>query len=168
MSKYRNDLSSEYVNSILSYNPESWDFTWKVDRGRRWKSGKLAGSLNKSNGYRNITISGKDYKAHRLAWLLYYGLYPKNMIDHINWNRADNRIVNLREATCSQNSQNNNQKVGKSGERHITVAKYGKFQVRIKENGKLKHFGYYQTIEQAILVRDCESLRIKGDFMPKS
>lgn len=72
-------------------------------------SGKVAGSVCKSNktgGHRNIRILGKSFYAHRLAWFLYYGVWPKYQIDHINHNRDDNRLENLREVSSQDQNKN--------------------------------------------------------------
>ena len=100
-------LTAEYLRKILDYNPKTGEFHWKVNRGFV-SSGSKAGRLSKY-GYLRINISKKEYKAHRLAWLYYYGEWPKNenyYIDHINGNKADNRICNLRVVTKSDNGRN--------------------------------------------------------------
>ena len=70
------------------------------------------GSLDK-DGYLIIKVKGRQFKAHRIVWLLYYGSFPNKEIDHINHNRLDNRIENLREATRTENNNNHIPKINK-------------------------------------------------------
>src|SRR5215472_12744419 len=94
----------EKLKSILEYDPETGLFRYKQltnPRRRGWFSGTRA-----VNGYMVITIEYKQYLAHRLAWLCIYGELPKGELDHINNNRSDNRISNLRMATRGQQSAN--------------------------------------------------------------
>lgn len=88
----------QMLKSLLYYSEEEGVFYWK-------KTGKIAGTLLK-DGRIQIQLKGKLYKAHRLAWLYVHGRWPSDQIDHINRNPSDNRIDNLREATQSQNQQN--------------------------------------------------------------
>lgn len=115
------------------------------------KYGKPLSKINKS-GYYVTTYKGKQILAHRLAWYLHYGVFPIGELDHINSNRADNRIVNLREVTRQQNMLNRlkgtNNTSGIKG-----VSKFrDKWIVRISINGKYKSFGIYEDIELAELV----------------
>ena len=80
---------SELVKRFLEYNPLTGEFKWRPS----------------NNGYVSIRIQGKAYLAHRLAWLITYGKMPKKDIDHIDRNRQNNRIDNLREVTASENSR---------------------------------------------------------------
>jgi hypothetical protein len=106
-------MHADYVRGRLDYDPETGKFTWKARVVRsaddkRWNAryaGEVAGSI-KNNGYRRIGIDGKYYGAARLAWLIVHGEWPQNEIDHINRIRTDDRIVNLRDVTPTENNNN--------------------------------------------------------------
>lgn len=93
-------ISQGDLKSLLRYDPQTGVFTWL--RGKR--AGMVAGNVVK--GHRQIMIGGKNYAAHRLAWLYVTGKFPNRGIDHINLNGDDNRFHNLREASQSQNGAN--------------------------------------------------------------
>ena len=96
-------VTQDRLKELLNYNPDTGIFTWKVSRGGVKKDAQ-AGA--KSQGYRNIMIDNISYQAHRLAWLYVYGKWPEKDLDHINLERDDNKIVNLREVDDSENKQN--------------------------------------------------------------
>ncbi len=98
-------LTQDRLKEVIFYNPSTGVFTWNVDVGYKIKTGDVAGTIN-PRGYRRIIINGKNYAAHRLAWLYAYGYCPEHVIDHMNGNRADNRLDNIRHVTRSCNSQN--------------------------------------------------------------
>ncbi len=106
-------------------------------------------------GYFHGHILGALHKAHRIIWLLATKEWPKEQIDHINGNRSDNRICNLRDASSGENGRNrkrqNDNKTGVSG---VTWSNaHLKWRARIHVNGKRLHLGYYENIEDAIAVR---------------
>lgn len=94
-------------NEYFWYDPQHGDLIWKVERRSRKVKGTEAGHLN-ANGYIQVKLGEKLYRAHRIAWELYHGKeIPEGMvIDHINGDRSDNRIYNLRCVTHSENAQN--------------------------------------------------------------
>lgn len=135
----------EYLKSILDYNSYTGTFVWKVYKSSRAVIGSIAGTFN-PDGYLIIKIDGKNYRSHHLAWLYTHGIWPSDILDHINGERADNRIINLREATIQLNAQNQRNpvitnKCGLIGVRFRKDA--GKFTAQIKLNGKTKHIGYF-------------------------
>ena len=141
--------SVERVRELLDYDPETGLFTWKVNRGSA-KVSCVAGSKN-SKGYLLIEIDRKKCQAHRLAWLFCYGSWPKNMIDHVNGDRTDNRVNNLREATVDQNLQNLHKAYKTSSTGLLGVCKHacGKFQANIRIPGKRLYLGLFNTPEEA-------------------
>jgi Demerecviridae HNH endonuclease len=96
----------ERLKEILDYNPDTGVFKWRCRNNKksRFKEGDVAGSLNRK-GYRRVTVDGREYKEHRLAWFYMTGTWPK-MVDHKNRVRSDNRWDNLRLGNPSLNSFN--------------------------------------------------------------
>lgn len=101
---WRHRVQCMFRNSTEHRSAESQAKTWN----ERW-AGKLAGWLN-PKGYRCIAIECKTYREHHIIWLIVHKEWPKDQIDHKNGNRKDNRILNLREATNSENHQNSKKK----------------------------------------------------------
>lgn len=99
------DEIRKHIFTYFSFNPATGEIT-RTDRKNS------NGTLDK-DGYLILKIKGMQYKAHRIAWLLYYGVYPLLEIDHINNNKLDNRINNLREVTRAENNYNNAHKINK-------------------------------------------------------
>jgi len=124
---------------------------------------KPAGHIGK-DGYRRIQIERKLYKSHRLVWKYHCGKDPKEFIDHIDGNRLNNNMENLREATRQQNGFNRgpqkNNKIGIKG-----VRKFGnKYRATIIVNGKNKHLGLFFTIEEARLAREEAENKLFKEF----
>ena len=140
------------INELLSYDPATGLFTWKVQRRGRGKIGTVAGTPH-PKGYVRISIDHVDYLAHRLAWISVNGEIADDLvIDHKNGNRADNRLDNLRVVTGHQNA--NNQQARLAGEQRAMLGASfhkpsGKWISRVKVNGKDKYLGLFDTPEQA-------------------
>lgn len=145
-------VTQEFLKSVLNYDKDTGIFTWAVNKSKRCNIGDVAG--HKDNGYIRIEINNKAYRAHRLAWLYVYGEMPKLHIDHINSNRSDNRVSNLREATYQENSKNySTPKTNTSGVKNVSwYKKLNKWVVSLGVNGKKKTIGYFDDIEFAELV----------------
>lgn len=139
----------EKTTMFLNYDPKTGEFIRIKSSSKKVKIGELAGTKN-SNGYWQIYVSGKVYLAHRLAWFFYYKEIPKE-IDHINRNRLDNRISNLREACRSDNAQNQaKRKNNTSGIKNIHYHNSSKKWVaRCRMGGKRIFIGRYETKELA-------------------
>ena len=141
------------VASLLSYDPETGTFV-RLGRRRRPSSNGAVGALSRF-GYLEIRllISGKStkFRAHRLAWLLANGSWPKQTIDHINGNRSDNRFANLREATIAEN--NCNRPVAShslTGVKGVTWDKSrGLWMARLNRGGKFINLGRFKDVESA-------------------
>lgn len=149
----KNDLSFEQVNSVLSYNPETGVFTWKVRSGPN-SAGSVAGFVETS-GYVCIGLFGVTRKAHRLAWLLHHGFWPESQIDHADGCRTNNRINNLRPATPLENSYNKSKtKKNTSGFPGVSFHRQsGKWRATIKAQGKQHSLGLHKNISDAVAAR---------------
>ena len=143
------------VMERLSYDTRTGLFKWKCRVAKNVPKGSKAGSLHRKDGYVLIKILRRTYKAHRLAWLIVYGSFPPNQIDHINGNKHDNRIINLRAVTHAENSRNRALDIrNKSGYTGIIYnKKTNKWLARIGGNDKRVHLGYFDNLEDAVEAR---------------
>ena len=98
-------ITHDEVLHYFSYDAITGVFLWNINKGKKVKAGDRADHSTK-NGYRRVQISGVSYSAHRLAWFYVHKEWPISCIDHINRDKQDNRIENLRLATHQQNLQN--------------------------------------------------------------
>ena len=144
-------ISQQELKEKLFYDPLTGIFT-RIKATGTSKIGDMAGCLSKTGGYIYISLNNKRYLAHRLAWLYQTGIMPKDMIDHKNEIKTDNRICNLREANKSQNMQNQNkpQKSNKSGLRGVSFhSQANKYAAEIIVDGNRKRLGLFATPELA-------------------
>ena len=180
------ELTAEIVRELLDYNPDTGDLFWKERPlkyfkkevyARRWNTryaGKEAftteikdyrskhGRISRKEG----AIFDKNYCAHRIIWLHYYGCWPKDQIDHINHDPTDNRIINLREVSGSENNRNRtlqtNSTTGYTGV--VWHKTNNKYIAHIQVNNKHIHLGSYDNLEEAIEAR--ELANINYNFHP--
>ena len=162
------ELEDELRDNIR-YDPETGLLWWKKrSSGRRFN--KPVGSTSNTNGYVQICFRfmGKDLmlQGHRVAWLLHFGNWPENLLDHKDRNRINNRIVNLREATDEQNAWNHTmRKDNKSGFRGVYLCKRsGKYRVNIRIDGKYVSLGSFDTAEEASVVYTAKTEELRGKF----
>ena len=139
-------LTQDRLRELVNYDPDTGLFTWRISR-RKCRQGALAGA-NMPTGYRTIRLDDVLHLAHRLAWLYVHGVWPTNQIDHINGNRADNRLCNLREATNAENAQNRRKPKSKSGFMGVRQEN-SKWLAEIKFNYKVIRLGLFDTPEEA-------------------
>lgn len=141
------------LKESLAYNPETGVFTW-LDRRRGTKAGQDAGHVD-YQGYRRIGIDGKTHQAHRLAWFYFYGEMPLRQIDHINGDKTDNRITNLRDVAQRENSKNRAiSKSSKSGVHGVTFIRANrKWRAAIGVGGRDLFLGYFIDKFEAIAAR---------------
>ena len=159
------DISQEYLHSILHYDPDTGVFTNKVHRSANSRAGDVAGSMA-GEGYLLIGINKRRYLAHRLAWFYIHGVWPDNMIDHIDGVRHNNALNNLRQATNAENLRNQpKQAHNTSGYKGVTwKADRQKYRAYTKSATKQVHLGYFDTAEEAHAAY-CKAIRkYHGEF----
>jgi len=154
------NISLELLRARLNYDPGSGAFTWACKSGPKRK-GDPAGTPSK--GYICIGLNGIVMKAHRIAFAMQNNRWPDGMIDHINGDKSDNRISNLREATPFQNQANCKTRVdNKSGVKGVHFHKrIGKWAVQIQKNKKRHCVGYFDNLEEA---RDARVNAAKSEY----
>jgi hypothetical protein len=164
--------SPEMLRKLLRYEPETGKLFWRErsadlfadgissaeSRRSRWNTryaGEEAFTAVNNHGYYQGTIFSAGYLSHRVIWAMANGEWPKDQIDHINGDRADNRLVNLRAVTHQENSMN--QKMScENTSGHTGVRWYKplrKWNARIRVSGKYTHLGYFTSKDDAIAAR---------------
>ena len=158
------DLTVDLLNELFDYDKETGNLIWKNKPAKKVKAGAIAGSAT-DNGYIKITINQKKYRAHRLVFLMHKGYLPKTL-DHINGDRKDNRIENLRPATVSQNAMNRDiSSKNKSGYKGVWWDKHkNKWRAVIKTSGERIHLGYFANVEEAGQVMRKAREELHGSF----
>lgn len=162
----KEDIPLWYVRDCLDYCPETGVFTWRMNMYRT-KAGTRAGSVSGANGYVRITLAGVGYKAHRLAWFYVHGVWPDKHVDHINRDRTDNRIENLRLVDQIQNTQNMSKRKNSAcqfkGVTPLTRNK-SRFVAQIRYDGKQRVIGVFATQEEAHKAY-CDAARVQfGEY----
>lgn len=153
MTKTADQLTADRARELVSFDPETGVFVNRINRGNQIKVGSVLGSVS-GNGYRLIALDGRRYNAHRVAWLYVYGQWPAGQIDHINGDKLDNRIANLRDVTPSVNRENmraspKSASLGILGVHKTRDSLRNPYQARIKVKGKQRSIGYFTTPEAA-------------------
>lgn len=168
----------EQFRQVLDYDPETGNLTWLSRDSSHFDGGKRSPSImakiwnttwagkqaltNTSNGYRRGVVFGIGFQAHRVAWALYYGAWPKGEIDHIDGNRSNNRISNLRDTTRTENGRNLRMRPSNTSG-YVGVTKEPetkKWRAQAVIDGRCVYVGCYVTAEEAAFARD-EFLRMK-------
>lgn len=146
-------LTYERLRELLDYNHETGVFTWKRCDRRTDRIGQRAGG--NSQHYYRINVDSVYYQAHNLAWLYTHGQWPSGQIDHINRDGRDNRLVNLRDVTPSENQHN----LGRDSRNWTGTTGVGwctqtsSWYARINVRGISKHLGRFKNIAEAIAAR---------------
>ena len=170
--------SISLLRTLLTCDPQTGDLFWKRRSYLFFNSDRAAKSWNTrfankkaltapdNKGYLHGNIFGRKFRAHTIVWAICTGSWPENFIDHINLNKSDNRIENLRDATGSQNQFNHRLRSDNtSGFKGVAWCKRDKkWKASIRVYGKNKSLGYYDNPEDAYKAY-CNASRIHhGDF----
>ena len=146
-------FSAETLRELITYEPDTGLFRWRISRGRAG-AGKIAGCAD-SAGYIRIYILGRKQAAHRLAWLYMTGEWPVIDVDHKDTVKSNNRWSNLRLATRSQNSENQRGPKANNRSGYLGVhfhKRSQKYVASITVRGKRRQLGEYRTGEEAYAV----------------
>jgi hypothetical protein len=154
-------ITQKDLVDLLDYNKDTGVFMWRKQR-RGIKTGVPLGTCN-GFGYLRITVLGKSFYAHRLAWMYVHGQWPVGQIDHINGNKTDNSIKNLRDVSLQANLQNKVKAQANSESRILGVSwhkKAKKWQAHICVYKQRKYLGLFENIEDAEKAYQKEKQRI--------
>lgn len=159
------ELTVEYLHEVLTYDPVTGHLFWKPRRGiPKPFLERPVGSEQK--GYIRIKLLERQYLAHRIAWAMTHGNFPKDHIDHKNGNRKDNRIENLRLATEVQNGAN--RKVSRNnttGFKGVSFhKKKGIWKCGIRCNNVEIHIGWFSSPQEAARAYDEKAIELHGEF----
>lgn len=142
-------LSHQTLCSVLGYDPATGVFTWLVKPNGRAVKGARAGSAH-NKGYRHVRICGRLYLEHVLAVFYVNGDFHVGEIDHINGDRGDNRLCNLRCVDKSINMQNQKRAHSNSLSGLLGAHKHGNgWRATIKSRGERVNLGTFRTAEEA-------------------
>lgn len=158
-------LTLKKLKSVLSYDPLTGVFRWKI-KPRQRACSEIAGGVN-PDGYRMICVSQRIYRAHRLAWFYMTGRWPKGEVDHINGTKDDNRIANLRIADKQENQANSKRRsTNTTGFKGICVlqGRDKKYCARITVNYKVIWLGNFYTAEEAHAAYFAAAKKYFGEF----
>lgn len=128
----------------------------------RKRTGKTV--TTKYQGYINITVDRLRYRAHRIAWLLFFGEWPAGQLDHINGARADNRIENLRLATPAQNMANRAPQGGRTIKGISKINRRKPWRAQIRHSGRSIHIGTFSSPEEAGEAYAARARELNGEF----
>jgi hypothetical protein len=161
--KRRRRVTHERLRELLRYNRKSGEFRWRKRMSSSIEAGDIAGGLDKK-GYQVITINGRPYPAHQLAWLYIKGKWCSTVIDHRDGDPSNNCWRNLRRATISQNNANRplqrNNTCGLKG----VSSRRGIWCAGIRKNRQRYHLGYFETPQEAHAAYAKAARKLFGKF----
>ena len=131
-------ITAEIARKYLRYDPGTGEFIRLIATAKRTKVGDKAGYLS-GCGYRYLRLLGEVLKCNRLAWLMHYGEWPTQHVDHMNGDRSDDRISNLRQCSPLENAQN---RISPKG---AYKTKHGKYTASVTKDGKAHYLGRFST-----------------------
>ena len=157
--------SPEYLRQRLRYDPKTGRLYWLAHPAlpQKWNARYAeteAGNVG-ARGYRDVRMGGRVLKAHRIIWAMLHDEWPRNEIDHIDGNRANNRLSNLRHVSCTENRHNiGRSRRNKSGVMGVFWEESrGKWKAYIRINNVQDNIGRYDTFEEAVAARKAAEVR---------
>lgn len=147
---------------VFAYDPVTGIVTRKVPTAPMHKVGEAVGS-RMSKGYLSCSLDYKSHLVHRIAWAIVHGRMPEGEIDHINGDRTDNRLCNLRDVPKRLNQLNRPKgarKDNSSGHTGVFQRSNGKFRAMVGGAKLRKHLGTFETFDEAVRAREAELARI--------
>lgn len=158
----------ERVREALRLDPETGVLWRRITLSSRALAGTQAGCLHKASGYRVVCLDGDIYREHVLIWYMLYGEWCPRQIDHEDRGRGNNRPLNLRKASESQQRQNTAlRRDNSTGERGVSLHKpTGRYAARLHVEGVMMHLGYFATVAAAAEVARAARLKHYGAFAP--
>lgn len=168
----------EELRQLLRYEPETGKLFWRerpasmfkatsyrtaegcaANWNSRW-AGKEALTAPLATGHLMGRIFRGPYYAHRVAWAIYYGEWPKGDVDHINHDPADNRITNLRDVSHAENQRNVSlRRNSRSGITGVVALPDGRWLAQIKHGGKMVQLGRFTCLNSAAAARRAAEAR---------
>ena len=156
-------ITQEEVKELFEY--KDGGLYWKISRTNSLKVGDRYGCL-KPDGIRQGSVNNIPMLEHRLIFLYHHGYLPQ-FIDHINGDRSNSRIENIRPASREENNRNTKKRVNNvSGHKGVFWnKKSSKWQVQVRHQKKAIHLGMYDDFELACLVADEGRSKYHGAFV---
>lgn len=157
------ETTQEILKEFFNYNPDTGVFTRIKSTSKVALKGSIAGGMTK-NGYLIISVGKNRHYAHRLAFLYVEGKFPEVIVDHINGDKSDNRWLNLRQATYSENNCNNKRGTSNTGYKGVTLGTDGYYHANCTLNGKM-YQKVFKTLEEAVQFATEHREKLHGDFV---
>lgn len=153
----------EAISKQLRYDPDTGNLFWKQSKPGVRRNGLAGGDMGR--GYFGVKVSGTRYRSHHVAWFLYYGVWPSSEVDHINCDRGDNRVTNLRLSNRSNNIANSLPRKGSSEYKGVSFHRgQGKWQSRVCKDGVSYSLGYFDSEKEAALAYDNKARELFLDW----
>ena len=156
------------LRQLLTYDPDTGVLIWKARPGKtawnkRW-AGRAALEYVDSVGYKTGKVASKEIRAHRVIWALFHGAWPDQVVDHINGDKTDNRISNLRVVSQAQNAMNRSAAGGASRYKGVSYSRSGPWCAIIQKDRKKKFLGRFKTEEEAARAYDIAARAEFGEY----
>lgn len=163
-------VTAERVREVFSYDPLSGALTYRVRR-KHYRPGERAGfvalkSNHRSGGYRIVRLDNREYAEHWLVWIHTHGRWPTGVLDHMNGDRADNRIANLRDCSVSQNNANRGKQANNtSGIKGVFFNRNArKWSSSINCRRRFYYLGLFKTADEAAAAYARKAKELFGEF----